>query len=454
MSEQEMLVLSTRERDRLKVLHEVKKGHLTQRAAAAQLEISDRWVRKLLLRIKREGDRGVVHRLRGRPSKRRLAESVRVKALELVKNKYRDFGPTWAGEYLARKDAVKVSKETLRQWLIGAGLRRGKRRKAGEVHVWRARRSCRGELVPWDTSEHDWREGRGPKLYLVAMIDDATSRAYGRFVGHDSTEENLRVLRGYLEKWGRPLEFYTDKNSLFTVNRPLVKAGDEEVPEELTQIGRALRELEIGWIPAHSPQAKGRIERFFGTAQDRLVKGLRVAGARSLEEANAYLDREYLAQWEQQFTVEAGSGRDAHRPLRPEHNLAAILSQVEERVVTHDYTIRHRGRIYQIGRSDIRPGRRGGQVRVEQRLDGSVAVRFRKCYLSVTERQPPPPVRKIAPPKPRVVKPPQAKAASSWMKDFDLQKSPPLWTIVESEKAGAHGASGQRTAAAFFGGGG
>ena len=131
--------------------------------------------------------------------------------------------------------------------------------------------------MQWDTSVHDWLEGRGPQLYLVAMIDDATSRAYGHFVEPDSTEANLRVLWGYLERWGRPVEFYTDKSSLFTVNRPRVEAADEAVKEEWTQIGRALRELGIGWIAAHSPQAKGRIERFFGTAQDRLVKGLRLA---------------------------------------------------------------------------------------------------------------------------------------------------------------------------------
>jgi transposase len=442
MSEQEMLVLSTKERDRLKVLHEVKRKHLTQRGAAAQLGISDRWVRKLLIRVKREGDRGVVHRLRGRPSKRRLAEGVRAKALELVKSKYGDFGPTLACEYLAKKDGVKVSKETLRQWLVAAGLRRVKRRKAEEVHFWRPRRSCRGELVQWDTSEHEWLEGRGPKLYLVVMIDDASSRAYGRFVRHDSTEENLRVLGGYLESWGRPVEFYTDKSSLFTVNRPRVEAADEEVKEELTQIGRALRELGIGWIAAHSPQAKGRIERFFGTAQDRLVKGLRLAGVQSLEEANAYLEKEYLPQWERDFTVVARSTSDAHRPLRKEHDLAAILSQVEERIVTLDYTIRHQGRIYQIGRSDVRAGLRGSRVRVEQRLDGSVAVRFGKHYLGVKECQPQPKAPKMAPQKPRGVKPSRPQAASSWMKGFDVGKGPPLWAIVESEKAGVQRGSG------------
>src|SRR5436305_13766647 len=245
MSKQEMLVLSTKDRDRLKVLHEVKRKHLTQRAAAQQLGISDRWVRKLLVRVKKEGDGGTVHRGRGRRSNRRMPESLRTKPLKLVQAKYRDFGPTLACEYLAKDHEVEVSKETLRQWLIGAGLRHVKRRKVEGVHVWRPRPTGRGEQLQWDTSEHDWREGRGPRLYLVAMIDDATSQAYARFARHDSTEENLRVLWEYLKRWGRPVEFYTDKSSLFTVNAPAPEAADEAVEEERTQIGRALRDLGI-----------------------------------------------------------------------------------------------------------------------------------------------------------------------------------------------------------------
>jgi transposase len=434
MSEQEMLVLSTKDRDRLKVLHEVKGEHLTQRAAGQQLGISDRWVRELLGRVKEEGDRGVVHRLRGRASNRRLPEKVRRKALELVQGRYGDFGPTLACEYLAQKHQVKVSKETLRKWLIGAGLRRVKRRKVEEVHVWRTRRSCRGELVQWDTSEHAWLEERGPKLYLVAMIDDATSQAYARIVEHDSAEENLQVLWGYLERWGRPLEFYTDKSSLFTVNAPPPEAEDEVVREETTQIGRALKELGIGWIAAHSPQAKGRIERFFGTAQDRLVKGLRIAKASSLAEANRYLEQEYLPLWNQDFTVVTTSSTDAHRPLRREHDLAATLSHVEARVVTADYTIHYQGKIYQIARADIRAGLRGGRVRVEQRLDGSLAVKFRERYVSVTPCQPRP--RTPPPPKPATTsKKAPSKAGGRWMKDFNLQESPPLWAIMRSDRA-------------------
>ena len=421
-------MLSGKERDRLKVLHEVQGGHLTQGEAAGQLGISDREVRRLLVRMGAEGDGGVVHRLRGKVSNRRLPESLRSRVLKLVKAKYRDFGPTLACEYLAQAEALEVSKETLRRWMMAAGLRRGKRRQVEEVHVWRPRRSCRGELVQWDTSVHDWLEGRGRRLYLVAMIDDATSQAYARFVEQDSTEENLGVLWGYLERWGRPVEFYTDKSSLFTVNRPRVEAADEAVKPEWTQIGRALRELGIGWIAAHSPQAKGRIERFFGTAQDRLVKGLRLVNARSLEEAQTYLEQEYLPQWNQSFTVWPAGSRDAHRSLRAEHELAAILSQVEERIVTSDYTIRYQGKIYQIARADIRPGLRGGRVRVEQRLDGSMAVKFRQYRLSVAECQPQPKTPSL----PRRVLAPKAgsKAVHNWMKDFHLHKSPPMGVIL------------------------
>jgi transposase len=435
MRKQETLAMSAKERDRLKVLHEVKRGHLTQRGAAQQLGVTDRWVRKLLVRVKEEGDGGIVHRLRGRESNRRLPESLRARVLKLVKAKYRDFGPTLACEYLAKDDAVEMSKETLRQLLIAAGLRRRKRRQVEEVHVWRPRRSCRGELVQWDTSVHDWLEGRGPRLYLVAMIDDASSQTYGRFVGADSTEENLRVLWGYLERWGRPVEFYTDKSSLFTVNRPRVEAADEAVKEEWTQIGRALRELGIGWIAAHSPQAKGRVERFFGTAQDRLVKGLRLAQADSLEAAQTYLEQEYLPQWNQRFTWVPEGSTDAHRPLRAEHQLAAILSHVEDRFVASDYTIRYQGKIYQIARGDIRPGLRGAQVRVEQRLDGSLAVKFRQYGLSVVECQTRP--QTPPPPKPARAQKSPPKVAHNWMKNFHLHKSPPWRTILAPERADA-----------------
>ncbi len=425
--------MSQRDRDRLKVLHEAEKGHITQRQAGERLKVSERWVRKLMARLRREGDGGILHRLRGRASKRKIPQAVREKAVKLVKRDYADFGPTLATEYLAKEHGLRVSKETLRQWLMEAGAWKRKRRRVEEVHVWRARRACPGELVQWDTSEHDWLEGRGPRLCLVAMIDDANSRALARFVEHDTTEENLHLLWTYLERWGRPVEFYTDKDSMFTVNRPAPHAEDEAWEEELTQIGRALRELGVGWIPAHSPQAKGRVERFFGTAQDRLVKGMRKAGVRTLLEANQYLEQEYLPLWNSRFTVEPTNPTNAHRPLGREHDLDAILSHVESRVVANDYTIRYDKKVYQIARTDIRPGLRGATVRVEERLDRGVWVRFRGRYLtaSICQARPQPaPQANVA----ELPKPSKGKLASLWMKGFDLKKSPPLWRILREEQ--------------------
>jgi len=363
--------------------------------------------------------------------------------VKLVQREYRDLGPTLATEYLAEQHGLGVSKETLRQGLIAAGVGKRKRRRVEEVHVWRARRACRGELVQWDSSDHDWLEGRGPKLYLWALVDGATSRALARFGEHDTTAENFRLLQTYLECWGRPVEFYTDKNSLFTVNRPARQAEDEAWEEALTQIGRALRELEIGWIPAHSPQAKGRIERFCGTVQDRLGKGMRQAGGRTLAAANAYLEQQYLPRGNRRFTGEPANPTDAHRPLRAEHDLAAILSHVEERVVANDYTIRYDRNLYQLTRAAIRPGLRGATVRVEERRAVAGAGRFREHYLTVSVCPVPPraaPEAKVA----DFPKPSKGKRASLWTKGFDLKKSPPLWRILRQEQGAAAPVGGER----------
>jgi len=221
---------------------------------------------------------------------------------------------------------------------------------------------------------------------------------------------------------------------VFAVNRGAVTHDEDEAWEEAyPQIGRALRELEIGWIAAHSAPAKGRIERFLGTAQDRWVKGLRIAGVCGLAEANQYWEEEYLPMWNRRFTVEPENPSHAHRPLRAEPDRAGILSQVEERVVANDYTRRYARQIYQMARGDIRPGLRGGRVRVEKRLDGSLAVRFRNRYLTIAECVPQPRAAlSSAGPKAPVSR--RAHPGSPWMKGFDLQKSPPLWSILQQEK--------------------
>jgi len=430
---EERIEMSQQERDRLHWLRQVRDGKITQRQAAGRMGVTPRWVRTLLKKLKRKGDRAVVHGLRDRPSNRRMAEGVRKRAIDLVRREYRDFGPTLAAEYLSENHALEVSKETLRKWMIEAQLWKPKRARIGEVHLWRPRRECFGELVQWDTSEHDWLEGRGPKLYLVAMIDDATSRALARLVEHDTTAENMRLLWRWLERFGRPLEYYTDKAGLFQVNRPLHynKHLEEEPP--LTQIGRALKELGIGWIPAHSAQAKGRIERFFGTAQDRLVKGLRKAGASTLEAANEYLERVYLPLWDERFTVEPVRPSDAHRRLLAGHGLAAILSHVEERVITNDYTFQFGRERYQIRSSSIVPRMRGSRLRVEVRLDGTLAAGWEGHYLQIA----PCPVRPSSEPPPRAPQPKTSAGAGprkvnrAWMEGFWQRPSPPTWLVIQ-----------------------
>lgn len=427
------------ERDWLVALKKAKKKLITQKEAALELGVTERHVRRLLKSLQRRGDKAVIHALRGQESNRRIEEKVRQGATKILSQEvYRGFGPTLASEYLTKKHKVKVSRETVRKWMIEGKLWRPRKERVGKIHQWRARRSRFGDLLQWDTSDHDWLEGRGDEVKLILLIDDATSKWHARFVGSDSTEENMEVFERYLKKWGRPLACYTDKASLFqtAVKTKRDEQGQQKDRPEMppTQIARALKELEITWIAAHSPQAKGRVERGFATAQDRLVKGLRVAGVRTREQANEYLEKEFLPWVNETLSVTPANPDDAHRPLEEHHNLAAILSQVESRRVGNDYTIQFESKVYQIASKDIRAGLRGGDVRVERRRDGSIAVRFRDRYLAVSRCELRP---KQAKPKPANTPRPVTKArkGSNWNNSFNLQKSVPLWKAAQSSGA-------------------
>src|SRR6202022_913425 len=266
------------------------------------------------------------HGLRGRPSNRRLAARLELKILRRVRQRYADFGPTLATEHLAQ-EGLSVSRKTLRKWMVKASLWCPRAQRLKTIHVWRERRASFGELVMQDSSPFRWLEERGPACQLIALIDDATSRVWARFTEHDTTEENLRTLGGWLRRYGRPLAHYTDKNSIFRTVGPA--AVSEQLRGEAgarSQFGRALSELRIEWIAAQSPQAKGRIERLFETLQDRLVKEMRLAGIDSLEAANHFLEKRFVPEWEQRFTVAPRNPRDAHRRLGREHRLEEILS--------------------------------------------------------------------------------------------------------------------------------
>jgi hypothetical protein len=367
------IAMSQKERDVLKILHGVLSGQRTQVEAARLLRISVRQVRRLQRKLEADGDQALVHGLRGRPSNHRLDRAFRRAVLKAYRRCYTDFGPTLASEKLAQQGLV-VCPETLRRWLIEEGLWQ-RRRRRDPHRSRRQRRDCFGELVQMDASEHDWLEGRGEDLVLVSMIDDATNHILARFYPAGTTEAHLDLLGRWLRRHGRPVALYTDRHSIF---EPQDKG--RALPEAETQFGRALRELGIELIRAHSPQAKGRIERSFGTAQDRWVKELRLAGAKTGAAANAILER-LLPEHNRRFGKPARQATDAHRPLGRAHDLAAILSVQAQRVVANDYTIRFRNRFYQLLKP-VYPGERGGRVVIELRLDGSMAIRFRGHYLS------------------------------------------------------------------------
>lgn len=375
--ESEWLEMSQRDRDRLKVLHGVIQGERLQKEAARLLRLSGRQVGRLVRRLRESGDRGIIHRLRGRPGNRQLPAELRQRVVAEYQRCYQGFGPTLASEKLAEQ-GLRVSHDTLRRWLMAAGLWQSQR-KRDRHRQRRPRRECFGELVQMDTSIHDWLEGRGETMVLIAMIDDATSRLQAGFYPAETLEGHFDLLRRWLTKHGRPLALYTDRDSIF---EPTAKGRPDYSGQ--TQFGRALEELDIDRTTAYSPQAKGRIERFFETAQDRWVKEMRLAGVTTRDQANVLLRRKLLPEFNRRFTVGPARRRNAHRDLGPEHHLAAILSAQVQRRVANDYTVRFRNCCFQLLPPAL-PGLRRGQVIIEQRLDGVWAIRFGKQYLRCRE---------------------------------------------------------------------
>jgi transposase len=427
--------MSQEERDWLEWLKRVQGGVVTQRQAAAKMGVSDRWVRKLLLRMKTDGDAVVVHGLRGRSSNRRIDQQTQARVVELLKQpEWYDFGPTFASEQLAKRHDIDVSKETVRGWMVAAGLWKAQSRKLGEKHFWRPRRSGYGELVQWDTSTHDWLEGRGDVRYLVRWIDDATSRSGGRFVLHDGTRENMGVLWQYVGCNGRMVDLYTDRAGIFTVApRAKESAQQRQEADRLTQFGRGLRELGIGWIAAYSPQAKGRVERSFGTDQDRLVKHLRLAKVKTLPDANKFLEKEYWPEWNERFARPLEGVVDMHRPLTPQTDLASALSHVEQRQVSNDYTFSFAGRRYQIARTDVKAGMRGKSLRIELHLSGALRARFEGVYAEVSECGAKAPAAKPA--GKSVRKDHNLGGKSDWMDGFFERPGPALWEAIQMANA-------------------
>lgn len=372
------VAMSQRERDVLKVMQGVLDGKRTQAEAARLLQRSVRQIRRIQQKLEASGDTALVHGLRGQPSNHQHEPAFRKKVLHAYQKRYADFGPTFACEKLA-EEGLKVGVETLRRWLLAEGLWERKRHRDPHRSR-RPRRSCFGELIQMDASIHDWLEGRGEEVVLITMIDDATGRLLARFYPAGTVVTHMDLLGRWLRKYGRPLALYTDRHSIF---EPHEKGQPLADPDAQTQFGRALRELDIELIRAHSPQAKGRVERSFGTAQDRWVKELRLAKARTCDQANAVLEKLVPAH-NQQFAKPARQPNDAHRRLGPSHRLESILSIQTVRVVSNDYVVRLDNRFYQL-LPPVHPGERGGRVVIEERLDGTMAIRFGKQSLKYRE---------------------------------------------------------------------
>jgi len=308
-----------------------------------------------------------------------------------VKTHYPAFGPTFATEKLRERHHLILSPWTLRQGMIDAGLWRPRHRQPPH-RAWRPRRACVGELVQLDGSDHAWFEARGPRCVLLLYIDDATSRLLdGEFVTVEDTLTLLRTTRSYLQRYGRPVAFYVDKDSIYRVNRQATIEEQLQDAAPLTQFTRAMTELGITVIPANSPQAKGRVERSFDTHQDRLVKELRLAGISEMPAANRFLRARYFPAHNRRYAVEPANPTDAHRPLLKPHDLDAILSIQTTRTVERDFTVRCQNRFFQLGPDQPVRLRPGDTVLIEQRLDGTTHLRAKGRYLAAT------PIAKPAP---------------------------------------------------------
>jgi hypothetical protein len=369
--------MSKQEFVRLEVLLGVQSGRLRVADACALIGLRRRQVFRLLRGVKQHGAVHLLSRHRGKPSNHRLPAEVRTLALSLVRDRYPDFGPTLAAEKLAGQHGCSISRETLRGWMIADGLWIDRRHRLPSPHQPRRRRDCLGELVQIDGSEHAWFEARGEMCTLLAFVDDATSRLMVlRFVASESAFDYFRATRDYLQRHGKPLAFYSDKHSIFRVNSKDAMGG-----EGVTQFGRALSELNIDIICANSPQAKGRVERAFGTLQDRLVKELRLAGISTVAAANAWLPG-FITDYNSHFGRDPANAKDLHRPLSAEEDLDEILAWREERTVTHNLTLHYDRMMLILDPTPLARGLVRKKVVVVNYADGRFAVQFNGMSLA------------------------------------------------------------------------
>ena len=364
-----VLTMSAAEVSRFDTLMRLDRGEIRPVDAMALLGLQRSQLYRLLKRLRRDGAAGLVSRKRGRPSNRRFSGAFRDRVVTIVRERYADFGPTLACEYLAEQHGITLSRETLRQMLMAAGVWKAKVAKRARLHQSRYRRECRGELVQVDGSDHDWFEGRGPRCTLLVYIDDATSELmHLEMAESESAFSYMRATRSYLERHGKPVAFYSDKHSVFRNNNATAD-GDG-----MTHLGRALDKLGVEIICANSPQAKGRVERANGTLQDRLVKAMRLASISSIDEANAFLPF-YVARHNARFACAPADPRDVHRPLAAHENVEAEMVWREERTVTASLALHFNKAMFILEPTPLTRSLARKRVHVCEYPDGRIEIR-------------------------------------------------------------------------------
>ncbi|MCX5697654.1 MAG: ISNCY family transposase [Candidatus Omnitrophica bacterium] len=378
MAGRDIIMATQEELKRLNVIHKVLDKSITQIEAAGILDLTDRHIRRMAARIAKEGDKGIAHRLRGKTAHNRTLDKVKTKALNLCKNIYEGFSPTLASEKLFERDKIKVSRELLRTWFIKEHIAYASR-KARPHRNWRERKTHYGQMVQADGSHHDWFEGRGPWCVLMGQIDDATSKVSAEFHDYEGTLPFMASFKSYIEAKGIPISVYIDRHTTYKSNKKPSIEDELEDKEPLTQVGRALKELGVDVIFAHSAQAKGRVERLFRTFQDRLVKEMRLRKIRSIEEANAFL-RGYLPIYNKRFSVPAVKSADLHRPLPKGIDLDRILCKRTEHTLRNDWTVAHDKKLYQV-ENNIK----AKKVTMEERTDGSMLIWHKNMALKFKE---------------------------------------------------------------------
>jgi len=367
MAEEDKIIMSQKESNRLYVIRQTIDKAITQDRAAEILGLTDRQVRRIAGSIRLEGDAGICHKSRGKRSHNRIAEKIKDKAVTLCRDTYKEFGPTHASEKLLTIHKIKVSDETLRGWFQEEHIPY-KSRKKRPHRQWRERKAHRGEMVQMDGSHHDWFEGRGPWCVLMGYVDDATGTVYARFYEYEGTLPAMDGFKRYIRLYGLPQSVYLDRHSTY---KSMAKQTIEEELNDIRPMShfeKSLDELGVKVIHAYSPQAKGRVERLFGTFQDRVVKEMRLARVTNIAEGNTFLDG-YLPEYNTKYAKEAAEKANFHRPMANKRALDTILSIKTDRALRNDFTIAHNKKLYQI-KSNIR----AKKVTVEERTDGTMRI--------------------------------------------------------------------------------